>query len=100
MKGARWTASISERCIALTTFSLLVISNCQIAGDQKNLFPIFVDERLCSVDPRIEAKKARTRSSLIFFIQSSRQNFLLDAGGIARWHFPATGHIECVEFIV
>src|SRR5690242_2764786 len=100
MIGARWPGSIGIRSVRRAAFTLFVIADREVPGDEVNFLPVFVHERLGGVDAGRKAEQARTRSALVVFVERPGQDFLLDTGRIAGWRFPAGGHVDGVEFLM
>src|SRR5260370_3600305 len=68
---------------------MLIVSDRQVAGEQKHFFPIFVNERRCRVDAWREAQQPGPAAALVGLVVRSRQDFLLNTRGIAGQSFPS-----------
>src|SRR5690348_2945112 len=77
-------AGVGARGKALAALTRGVVADRQVALDQIDLFPIFVDERLRREYPRCEPQQAGSAAVAALFVERARQDLLLDAGGIAQ----------------
>src|SRR6267154_2384542 len=77
-----------------------IVSDRQVAGEQKHFFPIFVNEWRCGVDAWREAQQSGPTAALVGLVERSRQDLLLNTRGIPGRSFPSLRHVEGVEFIV
>src|SRR5229473_79292 len=79
---------------------MLIVSDRQVAGEQKHFFPIFVNEWRCRVDAWREAQQSGPTAALVGLVERARQDLLLNARGIPGRSFPSLRHVERVEFVV
>src|SRR5450631_3907443 len=79
---------------------MLIVSDRQVAGEQKHFFPIFVNERRCRVDTWRKAQQPGPAAALVGLVERSRQDLLLNTRGIPGRSFPSHRHVEGVEFIM
>src|ERR1700682_1762105 len=79
---------------------MLIVSDCQVAGEQEHFFPIFVNERRCRVDAWREPQQPGPTAALVGLVERSRQDLLLNTRGIPGRSFPSPGHVEGMEFIM
>src|ERR1700757_1782970 len=98
MDGPGRAAGIGARGKALAALPRGIVADRQIALDQIDLFPIFVDKRLRREPPRRKPQQAGSAAVASLFVERARQDLLLDAWGIARRRRPARTHIDAVEF--
>src|SRR5215470_107633 len=77
-----------------------VVADGQVAGDEKDLFPVLVYERLSREYAGRKAQEARARAALVCLIERAGQNLLLDTFRIASRSFPPGVHVEGMEFMV
>src|SRR5450755_3905731 len=77
---------------------MLIISDRQVAGEQKHFFPIFVNERRCRVDAWRKARQPGPAAALVGLVERSRQDLLLNTRGITGRSLPSLRHVEGVEF--
>ena len=100
MISTRGSAGVGVGCKRLTTLTVLVIADDQIARHQVHLFPVLMIEGGGGIDARFEPQQASPTASSINFIQAARKNFLLDPVGVTRRHFPTIFEIKCMELIM
>src|ERR1700733_9302159 len=100
MPGAGRPRGISVGLEGLAALALFVVADREIARDQINLFPIFVHERLGREDAGLEAQQPRARALLVFFVERTREDLLLNARGITGQRLPAARHVDGVKFLV
>src|SRR5215469_12449267 len=100
MDGAGRAAGIGAGWKALAALALGVVADRQIAFDKKDLLPIVMHKRLRREHPRRKAQKAGAAAAPVLFVERARQDFLLDAGGIAAWGRPTGIHLDAMEFEV
>src|ERR1700680_3312475 len=91
-------AGIGRAVKSFATFSLRIIADDQIAGEEINLFPMIVHKGRGREHAGVEAQQARPASGLGLFVDIAREGFLLDAGRIALRRRPARTHIERRKF--
>jgi len=75
-----------------------IVADGEVAGDQVDFFPIFVDERCGRENARRKAQQACAGAAPVFLVERARENLLLDAGRIAGRRLPPGIHIDAVEF--
>src|ERR1043165_1876817 len=84
----------------LAALALRIVADGEVAVQQIDLFPVFVDERVGGVDPRLEAEQARAAAGPRFLVEAAGQDLLLDAGRIAGRRLPAAAGVDLVELLV
>src|SRR4051794_11235841 len=84
----------------LAALALRIVAHGEVAVQQVDLFPIFVDEGIGGVDPRLEAQQARAAARPGFLVEAAGQDLLLDAGRIAGRRLPAAAGVDLVELLV
>src|SRR5215469_4236526 len=100
MDGAGRAAGIGAGREALAALALRVVSDRQVAFDEKDLLPIVMHKRLRREHPRRKAQKPSTAAAPVLFVEHAGQDFLFDAGGIAGWGRPTGIHLDAMEFEV
>src|SRR5712691_814524 len=96
--GPRRTAGIGSRREAFAALAFGVVADRQIALDQIDLFPVFVDKGRGREHIGRETQEARAAAAPAFLIERAGEDFLLDPGGIAGRGAPAGRHIDGMEF--
>jgi len=84
----------------LAAFAGRIVTDDQVAGEQKNLFPIIMHERCGRERSRSDAQQARAIAALAVFVERAGDDFLLEAGGIAGRDLPAALHVQRMKLFV
>ncbi len=100
MHRARRAAGIGEGLIALAATTGVVIADRQVAGHQKHLLPVLVDEGFCGEHAGFKPQQPAAAAAPVRLVQRTRQDLLLDAARVTRGHLPPRGHVEGMEFVV
>src|SRR5206468_8515708 len=96
--GTRRPAGVGawRKVFAASAFG--VVADGEVARDQINLFPIFMDEGCGREYSRRKPQQAGATAAMAFLVEVARQDLLLDASRIAGRGRPASAHIDAVEF--
>ena len=100
VSGTWGPACVGVRTVFRSAPAFLVIADDQIARYEVNLFPVVVHERLGGVYARRKAQVTRAKAALVLLVDRTRQNLLLDALRITRWHLPVLREIDGVKLLV
>src|ERR1700733_3907820 len=100
MEGARRPACVGVWRKADATITIRVVADDQVTRDKVNLFPIVVDEGRGGVDTGSKAEMPGAKATLVFFIQRTCQDLLLDPLRISRWCLPARAQVDGIELFV
>src|SRR6185295_1266006 len=84
----------------LAAVTVRIAADNQLARHEVDLFPVFVHEGHRGVDARMEAQVARAKSGSLLLAERAGEDLLLDAGRVARRHFPAPIQVDGVELLV
>src|SRR6266851_422526 len=98
--GPRRTAGIGARGKAFAPLAFRVVADRQIALDQVDLFPVFVNKGRGGEDMRRETQKARAAAAPARLIERAGEDLLLDPGGITGRGAPTGRHIDGMELAV
>src|SRR5271166_482699 len=98
MHRAGGPAGIGAGGEVFPTSTFRIAADGEVARDQINLLPIFVDERRRREYPRLEAQQARAAAAPALLVERTSQDLLLDPGRIAGRCRPPRAHIDTVEF--
>src|SRR5437588_10714308 len=79
-------ACVGARGKAFAALPRGIVADRQVALDQVDLFPIFVDERLSREHPWRKSQQAGSAAAAALFVEQTRQDLLLDA----RWSRTAS----------
>src|ERR1043166_6255630 len=86
---ARWPAGIGRREALLAATALRIVADDEIALHHVDLFPVIVDERLLGEGARLDLEQPRAAAGLLRLVEIGGEDLLVEAGRIARRHFPA-----------
>src|SRR5271168_3453079 len=100
MRCAGRSAGIGALGKILAAAALRVVADRQIALEQIDLLPIFMDERGGGVNAGLEAQQPRPAAAVVRLVEAAGQDLFLDARRIARDGLPARGGVDLVEFLV
>src|SRR5262249_54019672 len=98
MNRAGRAAGIGSGGKALAALPHRIVADRQVAVDQVDLFPIFMDEGFGREDAGREPQQPRAAAAAPVLVERARQDLLLDAGWIAERRRPARAHVDAVEF--
>src|SRR5713226_1487343 len=87
--GSGRPAGVSAGREALAPVPFGIAADRQIAFDQIDLFPIFVDKGRGGEHLGREAQEARAAAALAFLVERAGEDLLLDPGGITARGAPA-----------
>src|ERR1700739_4204213 len=65
------TAGVGVRLERFAAIALFVVADDQIAGKQKNLFPIFMNEWLGGVNARLKPQKTGAAAALVHLVEGA-----------------------------
>src|SRR6516164_5368437 len=82
--------------LAASAFGIVV--DGEVARDQIDLFPIFVNKGCGREHSRRKTQQARAAAAPALFVEGTRKNFLLNPVWIAGWSRPSRAHVDTVEF--
>src|SRR5277367_4398380 len=100
MRRAWWTDGVGVGLERRAALPARVVADGEVAGDEVDLFPVFVDEGLLGVDAGLEAEEPRAAAALRLLVESAGEDLLLDAGGITRQRLPPRAHVDGVELVM
>jgi hypothetical protein len=92
--NARRPAGIGRGVERFAALSLRVVADDEVAGDQIDLLPMVMHERRGGVDAGLEAQQSGAAAHLTVLVEVAREDFLLDARGIAGRRGPASLHVH------
>src|SRR5215475_1135667 len=72
----------------LAALSVRIVADDQIAGEQKNLFPVIVHERCSRERAGVDAQQARAVAAFVVFVECAGDDFLFEAWRIAGRNQP------------
>src|SRR2546423_15318163 len=98
MVDARRAAGIGRRVERFAAFSLRIVADDQVAGNEVDLLPMIVHERRGGEGAGLEAEQSGAASHLARFVEVTGENFLLDTCGIAGRRRPAGVHVDAGKF--
>src|SRR6266571_1980799 len=100
VRRPRRAAGVGVGAELLPSLSAPVAADDEVARDEIDLLPVLVHEGHRGVDAGLEAQVSCAKASPLFFVERAGKDLLLNAGRIARRHFPAVSQVDCVKLLV
>src|SRR5687768_11222610 len=96
----RRSAGVSRREALLSALALLVVADHEVALHDIDLFPVIVHEGLGGERAGLDLEQPRAAALLRFLVEVGGEDLLVEAGWIARRHFPAVIQVDAYELEV
>src|SRR5215469_6867837 len=96
--STRGPTGVRARWEVLAAAALCVVANGQVALDQIDLLPVFVNKGLGREHAGGKAQEASAAAAAPLFVEGAGQDLLLDAGRVAGRGRPPGTHVDAVKF--